>query len=478
MATSVLVVEDDPIVRRSIRRGLDGDRFSILEAESPSAAHDMLRTHEPTALLVDVNLGPESGLDFVEALRGEACDATIIVMTGQSSIEVAIEAMKRGADDYIEKPLSLEGLEIILSRALQRRDVRNRLNLFERVQHIESSSAMELVGSSPRWKQVTTTIDRLVERFEPSGAQPATVLLVGETGTGKQTLARMLHMRLAAEHGPFVHIRCYGLAAPSLERNVFGTSGTNGRTHEPLRASLFELPGGTIFLDEIAELPLELQSKLQAVLDRADHGTRGVQVIASTAHDLQAKVDQGAFRADLLYHLNTMTIGVPALRDRGDDAIEIAEAILRDANERGQRSPLKLDATAKSELRDYAWPGNVRELHNVLERASILTQGPNITATDLGLRRSASAAGADVGSSGRATNRLVTVSDASQLRFDFSNGPVALEAIERQLILEALRQARGNVSKAAKLIDMNRSSLRYRIERHKLMPEIEEITAS
>lgn len=477
MGTCVLVVEDDPIVRRSIRRGLDGDRFNIVEADGLDAAREMLRTHEPTALLVDVNLGPDNGLDLVESLRDEACDATIIVMTGQSSIEVAIEAMKRGADDYIEKPLSLEGLEIILSRALQRRDVRNRLNLFERVQHIEESAAVQLVGASPAWQHVTATLDRLIERFEQSNVSPATVLLVGETGTGKQTLARLLHMRLAAEQGPFVHIRCYGLGAPSLERNVFGASGQNGRAREPLRASLFELPGGTIFLDEIAELPLELQSKLQAVLDRGHASTRGVQVIASTSHDLEAMAEAGEFRPDLLYQLNTLTIPTPPLRDRGNDAVEIAEAFLRDAAARGTKAPLNLDSAAKAELREYAWPGNVRELRNVIERACILSSGRAIVATDLGLRRSTTRP-SETSTNGRATNRIVTVSEASQLRFDFSNGPVSLESIERQLILEALRHARGNVSKAAKMIDMNRSSLRYRIERHKLLPEIEEITSS
>lgn len=304
------------------------------------------------------------------------------------------------------------------------------------------------------------------------GPQPLpTVLLTGETGTGKGVLARELHQasRREGEMPPFVHVNCAALPANLIESELFGHERGAFTDAKAAREGLFEMAsGGTIFLDEIGEMPLELQSKLLLVLEagslRRVGGTRerrvSARVVAATNQDLLARVRDKSFRSDLFYRLNTFTIEIPPLRERGGDVLLIARAALARYGKRFGRGELELGPQAEGVLKSHDWPGNVRELVNVMQHAAMLGKSTTIQPGDLPITRGSG-----------------STSDSDDLRFDFERGPCTVEAVERALVEQALRHTGGNVTAAARLINMQRSSIRNRIDRYDLHEFVKELSA-
>lgn len=481
----ILVIEDEENLRYSIKRTLARAQHSVYDADRIAPAWDIVQAQEPDVVITDLNLaGGDHGLELVKRLRAEGHAVAIIVITAYGSVETAVEAVKQGADEFLQKPLSMEELKVVVNRALDNRKVRSRLDLYERIERT-SRSAKEMLGQSGAWLKTVELAQRLAKLPVKSGMEPTTILLLGETGVGKGMLARFIHDASAEANEPFVHVNCSALPANLIEGELFGHERGAFTDARESRQGLFELAdGGTIFLDEIGDMPIELQSKLLIVVEQGTFRRLGgskerrvnVRILAATNHDLADRVERDEFRRDLFYRLSGLTIPIPALRERKGDALLIAEALLAAAARKFHRGELQFSAAAKQAIERHPWPGNVRELANAIQRAALLAESDTVEPHDLTLSE-AGRAGISAPPSGAAP-ATGTAESVEDLSFDFSSGSFTAEAVEERLIREALRHERGNVSRAAKLLGMNRSSLRYRIERYKLDEFVQEVAAS
>lgn len=484
MAT-ILVIEDEDNLRYSIRQALSRAGHDVAEAGTIAAAWDLTRQRDFDAVITDINLNGDNGIDLVRRLREDGYDGALVVMTAYGTVESAVSAMKLGADDYLQKPLSLEELVLLMGRILENRRMRRRLNLYERLESARVESR-GLVGQSAPWRRTLELAARLAGApvLPRSGGGPArslpAVLLLGETGVGKGVLARYIHERAAPaghEAGPFVHVNCSALPPSLVESELFGHEKGAFTDAKNQRPGLFEMAeGGTIFLDEIGDMPLPLQAKILTIVEDGTFRRVGssrdrsasARIIAATNQDLEARAAEGSFRRDLLYRLNALTIRIPPLRDREGDAPLIAAEILQRFGREYGRPGLRLTEEARAALDAHRWPGNVRELINCIQRVSMLGEEEEIGPEDLGLPVPAPNAPSATQDDGAAP-------DAGGLVFDFEHGVHRADDVERELIVQALRRTRGNVSKAAKLIGMQRSSLRYRIDRFGLESLVQEI---
>jgi DNA-binding NtrC family response regulator len=499
----ILVIEDEENLRFTIRRSLVKSGHIVDEASNLRDARQHSGKNEFDLVLTDVNLSGESGLDFVRELRAEGFEGAIVVMTAFSNVGDAVSAIRDGADDYISKPLSLEELGLQVDKWIEHRRLARRVELYERLEKTKSRES-DLVGESPKWKATLALTDRLASlplgnaQAGPASMGPESganslpcILITGETGVGKGALARYLHQRATqlsrspagAAKGnaepPFVHVNCSALPATLVEGELFGHEKGAFTDARDARSGLFEMAdGGTIFLDEISEMPLELQSKLLLVVEHGSFrrvgGTKErhvrVRVIAASNQNLDERVKAGTFRRDLLYRLNAFVIKIPSLREREGDAVRIAEASLERLTRRYARPTMTFTEAAHAAIATHEWPGNVRELVNSVQRAVMLCDGDQIQPSDLGLS-AATAFEFLPAAAEHETPAAWSNGDSaapSRLVFDFERGPHRAEEVERELIMQALKHTHGNVSRAAKLIGMQRSSLRYRIERYHL----------
>jgi DNA-binding NtrC family response regulator len=446
----VLVADDQPDVLEALQLLLKGAGYQVETATSPRALLAAIQARDFDALLMDMNYtrdttGGVEGLDLLARLQQLDATLPIVVMTAWGSIEGAVEAMRRGARDYVEKPwnndrlLALLRSQVELGRALRT------------TQRLESEAASrqregfpELIAQSPSMQPVL----RLMERVGPSDAN---ALITGEHGTGKEVAARWLHSASARATRPLVIVNLGGLADGVFESELFGHVKGAFTDAKADRAGRFEVAdGGTIFLDEIANLQPGQQAKLLRVLQTGELERVGssktrrvdVRVLSATNADVHAEVQGGRFREDLLFRLNTIEIRLPPLRDRREDIPLLAASFLTRYAQRYRKPVERFHADAMQTLLGYAWPGNVRELEHTVERAVLLAEGDTVRAGDLSLQ-----AGGD------ATARLDTLS---------------LEEVERILIQKALARADGNVSTAAKALGLSRSALYRRLEKHGL----------
>lgn len=473
MAT-ILLVEDDQDLRYSIKATLERAGHDVHEGATVGQGLEVFGSRHVDLVLTDLWMPGEDGLALIKAVRGEGFAGGVLVLTSDDSVSTAVEAMKLGADEYLLKPLSVAELTLVVERTLERGKRDAKLRLHERLAS-QQAEGEEPCGEHPKWQEALELARRLAALPLPThgsgqGALP-TVLLMGETGTGKGVLARELHLSAPrdAEEPPFVHVNCAALPANLIESELFGHERGAFTDAKTAREGLFEMAsGGTIFLDEIGEMPLELQSKLLLVLEsgtlRRVGGTRerqvSARVVAATNQDLAARVREKEFRSDLFYRLNTFPITIPPLRVRGRDALLIARRALQRFGRRFGRGELRLSDAAEGVILEHEWPGNVRELVNAMQHAAMLGRGEVIEPSDLAIARS------------------VTGGEEAGLVFDFEHGPCTVDAVERALVEQALRHTNGNVTGAARLIDMQRSSIRNRIDRYGLDGLVKELATS
>jgi len=476
---NILIIDDDENVRFSVRMTLE-DRFRIDECETAEQATRALAETDYDLVLCDVNLESASGIDVVRHARGEGYRGPIVMITAFASIESAVEAMQAGADDYLQKPLRLDELALLVDRLLEHGSERRRLRLYQRLDRVRGKRA-GIVGDSDPWKRAIAAAERLaaLPLRSPRGGEPGaapggalpTILLLGETGTGKGVLARHIDRCAkqaaddANEGPPLVEVNCTSLPPTLVEAELFGHEKGAFTDAREAREGLFEIAdGGTIFLDEIGDMPLDLQAKILTVIEdgtfRRVGGTRvrsiRARLIAATNRDLEARVAEGSFRSDLFYRLNTFTIHIPPLRERGNDASLIAEAMLDRFAEEFGRPGLTLSKASLVSIQKHDWPGNVRELVNAVQRAAILVESNDIEPEDLGLPR---IDGVEGGSS---------ENGVAEVGFDFEKARYTADSVERDLLLAALRHTGGNVAQAARLVGMQRSTFRYRLERQNI----------
>ncbi|HET7292932.1 MAG TPA: sigma-54 dependent transcriptional regulator [Vicinamibacteria bacterium] len=448
-AARVLVADDQPDVLEALRLLLKGEGFQIDTAASPAQVMEAAEQRDYDAALVDLNYARDTtsgreGLDLLAKLQ--ALDATlpVVVMTAWGSVDVAVEAMRRGARDFVQKPwenarlLAILKTQVELARALRRE---KRLEAENRA--LRGDGGSRLIAHSAAMRPVLEMIERV-------GPSDANVLITGENGSGKGTVAQALHGASLRAGKALVTVNAGGLSEGLFESELFGHvkgAFTDAKTD---RVGRFELAdGGTLFLDEIANVPLNLQPKLLRVLETGDFERVGssrtrkadVRILSATNADLHQEQAAGRFRQDLLFRINTIEIRVPPLRERREDIEPLAQHFLRQHAQRYRKAVTGFDAAARRALEEHPWPGNVRELDHAIERAVLMTRANTVRAVDLALRAA------------EAASRLEEMS---------------LEEVEAFLIKKALSRFDGNVSRAAEALGLSRSALYRRLQRYGL----------
>ena len=453
-ATRILVVDDEALFAKAVVRHLEKAGYRCAQVGTLAAAEAQLHEQPADLLLLDMRLPDGSGLDFLQRLRARSA-MPVIVMTAYGEVEDAVTAMKCAASDYLKKPIDLEELRVNIEKVLVHAALGRQLE-YSRAREISMLDRAQLLGASPLIEQVRQQVARIASMVGAAGAQPPNVLITGETGTGKDVTARLLHQGSARAARPFVHVDCAALPKDLIEAELFGHVKGAFTNAVAERTGLIEAAeDGVVFLDEIGELPVELQAKLLAVLERRslrrigssqEHRTQA-WFIAATNRPVAEMVASGALRADLFFRLKVLTLDLPPLRARGEDIRLLAEHFLGDVARRYGALGVHLSAPALQRLKAYAWPGNVRELSHVIERAVLLSSGGLIDETALALADGLGCANAP----------------SAPLLEDMT-----LEELEKTMLARALKGSSGNVSQAARRLGITRMAMRYRMDKYGL----------
>lgn len=439
----ILVIDDDRALCELLEEDLTRRGHRVFSALNVAAARELLHDQEIDLVLTDLNMPGSSGIDFCAELQGNRPDLPVVIMTAFGSLETAIGALRAGAYDFVTKPVDLDLLTICLNRALQHRHLQEKVRLLKD-QVRRQQPGDELLGDSSALQQVKQQIDRIAD-LETS------VLISGESGTGKELVARALHRQSQRHEGPFIALNCAALPENLLESELFGhVRGAFTDAREARKGLFVEASGGTLLLDEIAELPLSLQPKLLRVLQDQKVRPLGgsneiacdVRVVAASHRDLDEAVSLGRFRSDLYYRLNVIQLELPPLRERGNDILLLALNFIQQLSQKFGKSVTGLAQPAAACLLSYHWPGNVRELRNVIERALALSYHDLITVEDL-------------------PGQLHRPGEEEPLPASLV-GPgtiLPLEEMERRYIHQVLEQLDGNRTLAARLLGVDRKTL-------------------
>ena len=442
---TVLVVDDEPLIRWSLAERLKADGCHVLEAETGAAALEQLADGVDLVLL-DYRLPDTDGVTVLRKIKEVDPDILVILLTACTSVETAVEAMKRGAFHFANKPFDVDEVAATVRRALETTRLRREVRQF-RATAARPYTLHSLVGNSP----AMTALRHLVARVALSPS--STVLLTGESGTGKDLVAKIIHYTSERSARTFMNITCSALPEQLLESELFGHERgafTDARMQK--RGLLETADGGTVFLDEIAEMPAALQAKLLRFLEEKSFKRVGgaadmhvdVRIVAATNRDLEEEVRKGRFRSDLFYRLNVLPLAIPPLRAREEDVPLLVEYFIDRFNTEFRKNVLGATPAAYTALQRYAWPGNVRELRNVVERAMLLSDRDRLDVRDF----------ESLGSAGGSSDP-----------FELPASGVDLEQLERSLVDQALRRCGGNQTRAAGLLGMNRDQIRYRVEK-------------
>jgi two-component system response regulator AtoC len=449
----VLVVDDEKLIRWSVAERLQRGGYEVVSAESGEQALEILAGLPPDLMLLDVRLPGIDGVQTLQRALDIHPDLAVLMMSAHSTVDIAVDAMKHGAVDFLVKPFPFQALDAAVERAIA--TARTRRQIATLTSERKSASALDaMVGGSASMEQVRSMIGRLAT------SDTTTVLIEGESGSGKEVVARAIHFESARAERPFLQVNCAALPEQLLESELFGHErGAFTDAHVQKRGLFESAEGGSVMLDEIGDLPPGGQAKLLRLLENKTfrrvggvHELRAdVRVIAATNVNLEERVEEGRFRSDLFFRLNVVRIVVPPLREHLDDVATLAAHFIARFNQEMKRQVKGISSQAMELLRGYHWPGNVRELRNVIERAFILHAGadeirPEHLAPEL---RKAPVP--------KRQDRLVP---------PINEDGLVLDDVERKLIAEAMERASGNQSKAARLLGVSRDTLRYRLKKH------------
>ncbi|MFQ5682638.1 MAG: sigma-54-dependent transcriptional regulator [Candidatus Binatia bacterium] len=464
MNTSILVVDDETVLAKAIADFLGHYDYSVGISTTGEEALLAIKQEPPDIVVLDYRLPRMDGLKVLRKIKETRPEIEVIMMTAHGSVAGAVEAMKLGAFDYVAKPIDLEELGLTLNRVSQSLHRSHELD-YLRSRAARNNPSHEIIGQSEGMQQVRTLIDRISSIEINSGLGAPAILITGETGTGKELVARGIHHNSCRASGPFVDINCAAIPTSLLEAELFGYEKGSFTDAKAQKIGLFEAAdGGTLFLDEIGSMELNLQAKLLKAIEertvRRLGSLRGrrfdVMILAASNQPLEQAIQDQTFRQDLYYRLKVLTVNLPPLRERGDDAVFLAEHFVHLHSRRYSRGDKRLTDTAKTAIARYSWPGNVRELRNMTERAVLLTVGKSITPVDLGF--SPIPIGIEPSPAGTEGN-VITI--------DISRG-VVLEELEQTIIQRVLAHTGWNRTKAAQLLGLSRETLRYRIEKYNL----------
>jgi two-component system, NtrC family, nitrogen regulation response regulator NtrX len=451
MAHDILIVDDEADIRMLIAGVLKDEGYATREAGDSGQALAAIQTRQPTLVILDIWLqGSElDGIAILRQLRAEMPSVPVVMISGHGTIETAVEAIKIGAYDFIEKPFKADRLLLLVARAIEAAQLRRENAELK----LRAGGELDLVGASPAINQLRQQI----ERVAPTGSR---VLISGAPGSGKEVVGRLLHVRSRRSQGPFVPINCATMRPDRLEIELFGCEATNNG--EPRKVGTFERAhGGTLFLDEVADMPLETQGKIVRALQEQTFervgGSRRVEVdvrvVASSNRELSAEIAAGRFREDLFYRLNVVPIRVPPLRDRREDIPLLARHFMARSAEAARISPRDFGEDALAALQSYTWPGNVRQLRNVIDWLLIMAPGD-----------SGEAVHADM-----LPNEITAIAPAV-VKWDKGSEIMTLplrdarEVFEREYLLAQVTRFGGNISRTAAFVGMERSALHRKLK--------------
>ncbi len=445
---TILVVDDDERLLETLAILVRQLGHEALTAPDVATAQQCLRAHEVDLVITDLRMSGGSGLDLLEHVRRETPETAIILLTAFGTVEVAVQAMQRGAFDFVQKPFDAGEMEVRIARALELRRMRRERD-FLREATDASGGLDDLIGVSPAMQGVFELVQRVAR-------SDAAVLVTGETGTGKELVARSIHRRSPRADALLVPVNLAAVPVELLESELFGHvrgAFTGAFSDHPGKLELAH--GGTLFLDEVGDAPAALQPKLLRVLQDGIVERVGgrqprrvdVRIVAATHRDLDAEIAAGRFRADLFYRLRVIEIPMPALRDRREDIPYLVAHFLRKTNVAGRDRRLEITEAALRLLQEHSWPGNVRELENVIARAAVLRRGDVIGADLLDLRTPGAPSGPEV----------------PRVRLDD-----ALDRLEREMIVKALAETKQVKARAARVLGVSERSLWYRLRKHGL----------
>jgi len=451
MKGQVLVVDDEQETCDLLEMALVRHGFKVTTCTAANRALELVATQDFDVVLTDLSMPEMSGLDLCERVLGTRPNMPVVVITGQGSLETAIGAIRVGAYDFITKPVDPKLLYLSVSRAIQHRHLQDEVKrLREAVAADTDTAESAIVGQSGAMRRVYELVTRV-------GESDASVLIHGETGTGKELIARGIHMRSRRKDGPFVAINCAAVPHSLIESELFGHARGAFTDAKVQRMGLFvQANGGTLFLDEIGELPIDMQPKLLRALQERKVRPVGAnhevpfdsRIVAATNRNLEDEVYEKRFREDLYYRINVVKIDVPPLRERGGDVLHLAQYFLKQFAARNDKNALELSTTAAEKLMAYNWPGNVRELENCMEHAVALARFDQITVEDLPEKIRAY----------RAERFVVAANDPTEI--------VTMDELERRYILRVLSLVGGNKSRAAQVLGFDRRTLYRKLERY------------
>nr|WP_320048242.1 sigma-54 dependent transcriptional regulator [uncultured Desulfuromonas sp.] len=457
----ILIVDDEAFIRENLERILGEDGYHLFGSEDPHSALQIAEQEEIDLVLLDLNLGAASGLDVLDRLQAIDPDILVIIITGYGTVESAVQALKMGAYDYIKKPFKSDAIRLIVKLALERRSLQREIRRLRRRSETDLLEQANMVGISQQLLEVVHQVEDVAQH------DTATVLISGESGTGKELVARAIHNLSSRQRQPFIEVNCGSLPFNLLETELFGHEKGAFTDAHTRKIGLFEeANGGTLFLDEIGEMDMALQVKLLRVLEdrkiRRLGGNRNididVRVIAATNCELTEAIQGKTFREDLFYRLNVFPITMPPLRERRDDIPLLLDHFLKRYSREFNRPVREVSAEALGLLSRYHWPGNVRELRNMVERICIMHRNEVITPEMLPIEVR--------GKAPQQTAELNWVLPPQGTCLES-----VVEELEKDLIRQALDMTAGNVAKTARLLNLARGTLRYKLEKYHLLDD-------
>jgi two-component system response regulator HydG len=446
---TVLVVDDDQSVCELLEVMLKKEGLDVVWRTSALDALELVGEKDFGVILTDLGMASLTGIELCERILGIRPDTPVVVVTGNASLDAAVAAIRAGAYDFITKPIDTKLLSVVVNRALSHSQLRDELKRLRQVV-VDTNRFGRLIGESPAMRRVCDLVARVAD-------SEASVLITGESGTGKELIARALHEQSGRKNGPFLAVNCAAMPASLLESELFGHTKGAFTDAKAARTGLFvQATGGTLFLDEVGELPIEMQPKLlRALQERTVRPVGGnldvpfdARIVTATNRDLEAEVEERRFREDLFYRINVVRVDSPPLRERGSDALLLAQHFVQRFAARSNKPVRGIHPGAAEKLVSYDWPGNVRELENCMERAVALLRFEEVTVEDLPekIRQY------------RAERLVFAMDDLTEV--------LTIDELERRYIERVLRLAGGNKSRAADLLGLDRRTLYRRIDRY------------
>jgi len=452
----ILVIDDEKLIRWSFEKQLTSKEYIVYTAETGEEGIHLFEKHYPDIVFLDNKLPGIQGLEVLTKIKTIDEDAIIVFMTAYGSVDTAVGAMKSGALEYVNKPFSFDEINLIIDNIKNNINLKNEIQLLKR-QKKDKITFDDIISKSSVFRQIIQISKRIAR------SETTTILLLGESGTGKDLFARAIHNESNRRNRPFVTINCVTLPETLLESEIFGHEKGAFTDANKLKKGLFEIAeGGTVFLDEIGEINFATQVKLLGVLENRTIKRLGgtvdipidIRIIAATNKNLQKSVEEKIFREDLYYRLKVFQIDLPSLREHKEDIHLLVKYFISQFNIQFQKKIKDIDPAAIELLNKYSWPGNIRELRNVMERAVILENADSIQVENL---------------PGEIKNISVSAPESlKQYHFILPDEGIALEELEKQAILQALQRTNYNQSKASEFLHISRDTLRYKKKKHKI----------